>query len=80
MVAPLLEAGASSREVYLPGKTNWVDYQTGQKYAGGWHKISAPTEGLQAIILVPEGSSIKHVPVAQNTSEIDWNAVYEKKY
>ena len=28
----------------------------------------------------PEGSSIKHVPVAQNTSEIDWDKVYIKEF
>lgn len=80
MVAPLLESGISTRDVYLPGGKNWVDYQTGEKYTPGWKKISVPENGLEAIILVPEGSVIKHVPVAQNTSEIDWNAVYEKTY
>lgn len=79
MVAPLLESG-SSRDVYLPGKTNWVDYQTGKKYAPGWNTISVPEEALQAIILVPEGSEIKHVPVAQHTGDIDWSAVYTKSY
>ena len=80
MVAPLLEAGTKSRDVYLPGKINWVDYQTGDIYSPGWQTISAPEEGLEAIILIPQGASIKHVPVAQNTSEIDWDATYEKKY
>ena len=79
MVAPLLETG-TSRDVYLPGASNWVDYQTGKIYSPGWKNISVPADGLQAVILVPQGSSIKHVPVAQNTSEIDWKAVYEKKY
>ena len=80
MVAPLLEAGASQRDVYLPGKNKWVDYQTGEIYSPGWQNIQAPSDGLQAIILVPQGSTIKHVPVAQNTSEIDWKAVYVKNY
>ena len=79
MVAPLLEA-SSSRDVYLPGKNNWTDYQTGQKYAPGWQHIQVPENALQAVILVPEGAVIKHVPVAQSTEEIDWNSVYEKTY
>ena len=79
MVAPLLEPG-TSREVYLPGRENWVDYQTGTLYSPGWRNVTVPDDGLQAVILVPQGSVIKHVPVAQNTSEIDWNAVYEKKF
>ena len=79
MVAPLLEPG-SSRDVYLPGNQKWVDYQTGKKYNPGWQNIEVPGEALQAIILVPEGSKIKHVPVAQHTADIDWTKVYDKKY
>ena len=80
MVAPILESGALSRDVYLPGNTEWVDYQTGEVYKPGWQNISVPTDALQAVILVPKGSSLKHVPVAQSTSQIDWEAVYEKQY
>ena len=79
MVAPLLEPG-NSREVYLPGKNKWVDYQTGKKYSPGWQSITVPQDALQAIILIPEGTKIKHVPVAQHTGEIDWNKVYVKSY
>lgn len=80
MVAPLIEAASTSRDVYLPGEKMWVDYQTGEKYTPGWHKISVIPDNLQAIIMIPEGTTIKHVPVAQSTSEIDWDAVYEKNY
>ena len=80
MVAPLLESESVNRDVYLPGKVNWVDYQTGDVYSPGWQNISAPKDGLQAIILVPQGTVLKHVPVAQSTSEIDWNSVFEKNY
>lgn len=79
MVAPLLKPG-NSREVYLPGKNKWVDYQTGKKYSPGWQSITVPQDALQAIILIPEGTKIKHVPVAQQTGEIDWNKVYVKSY
>ena len=79
MVAPLLEPG-SSREVYLPGNKNWIDYQTGLKYSPGWNIVNVPEDALQAVILVPEGTTIKHVPVAQHTSEIEWDKVYDKSY
>ncbi len=77
LVAPLLENNLT-RDVYLPGKTAWVDYQTGAEYLPGWNKLTAGE--IQAIILVKKGSEIKHVPVAQCTDEIDWSAVYTKTY
>lgn len=80
MVAPLLESSSDGRDVYLPGQINWIDYQTGNIYEPGWQYISAPADALQAVILVPEGTSIKHVPVAQSTSDINWNEVYERTY
>jgi alpha-glucosidase len=41
MVAPVIEAGASMREVYLPGES-WRHLWSGQDYAPGWHNIAAP--------------------------------------
>ena len=79
LVAPLLEPG-NSRDVYLPGSNKWVDYQTGKTYNPGWQNIIVPADALQAVILVPKGSVIKHVPVAQHTGDIDWSKVYDKKY
>jgi alpha-D-xyloside xylohydrolase len=35
LVAPVLEAGAQSRKVYLPVNTLWKDAWTGQQYEGG---------------------------------------------
>lgn len=35
LVAPVLSAGAKSREVYLPGGHEWADYSTGKRYEGG---------------------------------------------
>lgn len=40
LVAPLFEANATGRDVYLPAGT-WIDYQTGKVYCGGWHRIEA---------------------------------------
>jgi alpha-D-xyloside xylohydrolase len=35
LVAPVLEADAQSRKVYLPVNTLWKDAWTGQQYEGG---------------------------------------------
>lgn len=35
LIAPVTEAGAASREVYLPSGANWYDFWTGDRVAGG---------------------------------------------
>ena len=37
LVCPVCEAGVTSREVYLPKGTSWVEVQTGREYEGGSH-------------------------------------------
>ena len=77
MVAPMLEAG-TGRDVYLPGKDRWVDYQTGKTYGPGWNHIECGK--LPIVILVKKGATIKTVPVALSTDFIDWKKVSAKKY
>jgi alpha-D-xyloside xylohydrolase len=51
MVNPVLEAGATSRRVYLPKDTNWYDFWTGEKVAGGQHiEAAAPLERLPLFV------------------------------
>ena len=76
LVAPLLESG-NERMVYLP-KGKWIDYQSGKVYEGGYQTIEAGK--IPAIILVRDGSLIPHVPLAQRTDQIDWNAIELKAY
>ena len=76
LVAPLMESG-NGRTVYLP-KGKWIDYQSGQVYEGGYQTIEAGK--IPAVILVRDGSLIPHVPLAQRTDEIDWNAIDLKAY
>lgn len=76
LVAPLLEAG-SQRSVYLP-KGKWIDYQTGKVYSSGYHSIAVGH--IPCVILVRDGSLIPTVPVAQNTSEIDWTHIAWTEY
>lgn len=59
LVAPMLEEG-SGRDVYLPGRQKWIDYQTGKVYAPGWNHIECGT--LPIVILVKDGSAIPPYP------------------
>jgi alpha-D-xyloside xylohydrolase len=70
LVAPLLEAGAASRNVYLP-QGQWIDYQTNQIYFGGWHNITAGQ--IPVVMLVRDGAVIPHMKVAQSTMQMDWS-------
>jgi len=76
-VAPLIE-NESGRNVYLPGKGNWIDYQSGKIYAHGWNKIEAGQ--IPCIILVREGAAIPHAELAQSTDKIDWKNITLKVY
>ncbi|MCL9981705.1 MAG: alpha-glucosidase [Erythrobacter sp.] len=44
MVAPVIEAGAVMRKVYLPGDagTPWRHVWSAKDYASGWHDVAAP--------------------------------------
>ncbi|WP_205687281.1 TIM-barrel domain-containing protein [Cellulomonas endophytica] len=47
LVAPVLEAGARSRRVYLPAGASWTSLRTGEVLPGGtWVEADAPLETL----------------------------------
>ncbi|MCL2730880.1 MAG: family 31 glucosidase [Actinomycetia bacterium] len=47
LVAPVTEAGAREREVYLPAGAEWTDAWTGQRHAGGAVvRVAAPLERI----------------------------------
>lgn len=56
LVANVIEASASNRQVYLPAGSNWYDFYTKQAYAGG-QTISVPVE-LNSIPLFIRDSAI----------------------
>ena len=70
LVAPLLHEGAVSRDVYLP-PGNWIDYQTGGNYSGGWQNIA--TGQIPEIILVRDGTVLPRIALAQSTAQMDWS-------
>lgn len=57
LVCPVLEAGATNRNVWLPEGTNWIDYWTGTLHNGGQEIVAAsPIE--QIPLYVRQGSII----------------------
>lgn len=72
LVAPLFESKTSRRNVYVP-PGRWIDYQSGQSYAGGWHTMEAGA--IPVVLLVRDGVAIPQMAVAQSTSQMDWAAM-----
>lgn len=63
LVAPVVEPGEASREVYLPAGTRWFDFWSGEVFEGG-RTVSRPAPFRRPPLLVREGSV-----VALNTAE-----------
>lgn len=67
LVAPVVEQGATTRELYLP-KGRWYDWYTGDAFDGGqFITVPAPLDRIP--LLVREGSIIPTVEVCKNTAE-----------
>jgi alpha-D-xyloside xylohydrolase len=65
LVAPVYEYGTTSRDVYLPGNTNWYDFYTGEVLAGGKHvNAAAPISRIPLFVragsIVPTGPAIEY--------------------
>jgi len=76
LVAPLFD-DQNERDVYLP-EGEWVDYQTGKKYSGGWHHIAAGE--VPVIAMIRAGSVIPKIKLAQSTAFMDWSKLDLKVY
>ena len=65
LVAPVVHAGATSREVYLPnGPSAWFDFHSGERFAAGQtHTVAAPLYSLP--LFARAGASI---PIATGTA------------
>ena len=51
LVAPVLEAGARQRSVYLPAGARWTDLHTGETFDGGQRIVcDAPLERLPVFL------------------------------
>ncbi len=66
MVNPVIEPGAASRSVYLPGKAVWYDFWTGnRKQSGSRVDAAAPIDSMPLFVragsIVPLGPDIEYV-------------------
>jgi len=68
LVAPVTDARATSKSVYLPNGKEWVNFWTGEKFAGGMTvNVSAPLE--QIPLFARAGSIVPLGPVVQFAGE-----------
>lgn len=68
LVAPIFSMNARERDVYLPAGTDWYNFHTGEKLAGGQTvTVAAPLH--QIPLFVPAGSIIPSGPVIQHVDE-----------
>lgn len=70
LVAPILEAHARDRQVYLP-RGAWYDLRTDAKQDGG-RTINVHADEDELPLFVPEGAILFRVPVIESTA--DWPA------
>ena len=68
LVSPVVEAGATSRKVYLPADTKWYDFWTGELMDGG-QNIHAAAEIDSLPLSVRAGSIIPMGPVVQTAMD-----------
>jgi len=74
LVAPVTAQGATTKDVYLPAGTDWYDFWTDAKFAGGqWIKATAPVDRIPVFVragaIVPFGAEVQSTaerqPIAQ---------------
>ncbi|WP_345243652.1 glycoside hydrolase family 31 protein [Pontibacillus salipaludis] len=68
LVAPVVEKGATSRDVYLPEGETWVDYWTGEEHEGG-QTINREADLGTLPLYVKKGDIIPHRNVQKYTGE-----------
>jgi alpha-D-xyloside xylohydrolase len=75
LVAPVTEQGVESRQVYLPAGSDWYNYWTNEKLAGGQTiTVAAPIDTIPLFVragsIVPMGVDIPSTATAQALAEI----------
>ncbi|MEJ2443553.1 MAG: glycoside hydrolase family 31 protein [Exilibacterium sp.] len=68
LVNPVCQYGAREREVYLPVRADWYDFDSGKKYRGG-QTIDAPAPYARMPLFVKAGSILPTGPAIQHTGE-----------
>jgi alpha-D-xyloside xylohydrolase len=75
LVAPVTTQGQTEKDVYLPAGSDWYDFWTNEKLAGGrWVKVAAPIDRIPVFVragsIVPLGSDIQSTASKQAIAEI----------
>ena len=75
LVAPVTEQGATSRSVYLPAGSDWYDYWTERRYAGGQTiAAAAPIDRIPVFVragsIVPLGIEVASTASPQRLAEL----------
>lgn len=75
LVAPVTAQGQTSKEVYLPAGSDWYNYWTNEKLAGGrWVTVAAPIEQIPLFVragsILPLGADVQSTAERQAIAEI----------
>jgi alpha-D-xyloside xylohydrolase len=75
LVAPVTQQGQTVKDVYLPAGSDWYNYWTGKKLAGGqWVKVQAPIEQIPVFVkagsIVPMGTDIQTTATKQGLAQV----------
>ena len=75
LVAPVTEQGATSRRVYLPAGTDWFDWWTKARVAGGqWITAAAPIDRIPVFVragsIIPIGVQVASTESTQRLERI----------
>jgi len=75
LVAPVTEQGRQVRQVYLPAGSDWYNYWTNEKLAGGQSiTVAAPIDIIPLFVragsIIPMGIDIQNTATAQTLKEI----------
>jgi len=75
LIAPVLEQGAVSREVYLPAGHRWYDFETGEAFEGGQTlTVSAPIDTIPIFVragsIIPMGEEVENMAVPQTKIDV----------
>jgi len=75
LVAPVTEQGQTEKNVYLPAGTDWYNFWTDEKLAGGqWVKVAAPIDRIPVFVkagsIVPFGTDIQSTATKQGIAQV----------
>jgi alpha-D-xyloside xylohydrolase len=75
LVAPVTEQGQTEKDVYLPAGTDWYNFWTDEKVAGGqWVKVAAPIDRIPVFVkagsIVPFGTEIQSTATKQGIAQV----------